>query len=88
MIEKKEKEKNIYSLIIWSKIVAVTGYIFSAFIILIAILSADSPNYNFGITFIFTGWAISTLISSTIFSFLLKNKAYTLETLMNIEKKN
>ena len=85
MISEIEKTKNISALITWGNVIAILGYIACGLILISAIVMADAYVNSGGYVIILTAWAISTAIFGTVVSLVLKNKAYTLETLMSIQ---
>ena len=88
MIPVNDKIKNVNGLIVMANVLAIIGYVISGLLLLLAIISTSSV-FNSGVyVLIFIIWSILTLFGSILISLHLKNKAYILDTLINIDQKS
>lgn len=80
-----EKARNISALITWGNVIAILGYIACGLLLICAIVMADAYINSSAYVIVLIAWAISNAIFGTIVSLVLKNRAYMLEALINIQ---
>ena len=87
MISLKDMEKNIYKLMVYADIITVAGYILGIILTIYGTIFAYTIVKSETLIVVSFIWGIGVVFCFNVISALIKNRAYTLNAIINKDKK-